>query len=120
MKRVEPYTNRAGGLKFRVVTEREVFDCNGKGYNSESSALKGYYRSLALRAKYKDQAKWVKFKSSVEGKQFIDNIRGKKLTLKLIQEICTCWDIKLPSTTTKVYNMIKTETNKECCYGPVE
>ena len=120
MKRVEPYTNRRGVLKFRVVTDNEIFDCDGMGYNSESSALNGYYRTLSLRAKYRNHAKWVKFKSSAEGKQFIDNIRGKKLTLKLIQEVCNCWGIKLPTTPMKVYNLIKIETNKECCYGSVE
>ena len=118
------FTNNRGELRFYVRALiktkkgfiRRVYNANGCGYSNPDKAVRGYFAEKAKEQKEELLHSWRNFKCTETGIRFIHHLKGKKLTYKLIDEVKLMCNLNFEITTAKLYNIIKAETNKECCY----
>ena len=121
---VTEFFNKRGELRYMVVAKvksstgftTRYYHAKGYGYKTPDNAIKGYRAEVSKEIKLRYKIKWEDFKLTKQGQMFLSKLKGKKLTYKLLDTIKQELGVMSEISTPRLYNIIKAETNKDCCY----
>lgn len=121
---VTEFINKRGESRYMVVVKvksstgfiTKYFHANGFGYKSPEGAIKGYHAEISKEIRLRYKIKWEDFKLTKQGQIFLSKLKGNKLTYKLLDTIKQELGVMSEISTPRLYNIIKEETNKDCCY----